>query len=180
MWVNVAAAEILTGEHRSSTLRRKGAGVGGDSFLSAQVSLAFPGVTDTQINPQDADSAVTIDWQQGIEAASPQIPRTAQTSNPLLSAGSSTSCLTGQTMREADKRERRRYSRGRSAEKTPLLRRFYNQPAAPPTSVSDFAPPSLLWWRPITTRHNTSLLLSILGLPPLLLMASGGDRIVTD
>lgn len=81
---------------------------GGDSFLSAQVTLAFPGVTDTQINPQDADSAVTMDWQQGIEAASPQIPVTDQTSNPLLSAGSSTSCLTGQTMRETDKRDRER------------------------------------------------------------------------
>lgn len=45
--------------------RRDGAASG----LSAQVSLAFPGVTHTEINPQDASSPITvIDIQLGRKA----------------------------------------------------------------------------------------------------------------
>lgn len=33
---------------------------GVDSCLSSQVSLAFPGVTHTEVNPQDAGSSITV------------------------------------------------------------------------------------------------------------------------
>lgn len=60
--MDVAAAELLTEERRSSAHHTGGMEPEAEQtpVKSAQINLAFPGVTVTQIDPQDAGSSVTV------------------------------------------------------------------------------------------------------------------------
>lgn len=60
--MDVATAELLTEGRRSSAHHTGGMEPEGEQtpVESAQVNLAFPGVTVTQIDPQDAGSSVTV------------------------------------------------------------------------------------------------------------------------
>lgn len=116
MWPQQSCLQNRTGHPLTAQEGWRGAKVRGpDSCFCAQFSLTFPGVTHTQINPQDAGSSVTVKDSCRLSRKKPgrwvNLPKGPSDSSnlhppPLCSTLSSVSCLTGQITREAKYRQR--------------------------------------------------------------------------